>query len=306
MGNVVELLTFDKLSTGCPCKCLDADHYIDMRTGEICEYQHNENRAASMASIRRTLARIRELVNTNVTVPERCLWVTLTYADNMTDTVQLYEDFRRFWMRFKYQCKRMGYSIPEYITVQEPQGRGAWHIHAFFIWDTKAPFIPNNKDVMERMKQIPKGTKTLADMWGHGYTKTQALGDCDNIGAYFSAYLADMPIEELQKLPAEQFVKITGQQKVVESTDDQGEKQEKRFIKGARLVLYPTNMQIVRKSKGIKEPMVERMTLGEAQKKVSAATKTFSRSYAIVGDDGEIVQTISKAYYNKVRKSPQR
>ena len=48
----------------------------------------------------------------------------LTYAENMTDTRQLYEDYFRFWKRFTYWCKKNGHTKPEYITVQEPQGRG--------------------------------------------------------------------------------------------------------------------------------------------------------------------------------------
>jgi hypothetical protein len=290
MGNITEVTTLAKnCNCGCPCKKLDKDHYFDTRTGEVLEYEHIENRSEETRSIRNTLARIRALINTNVVEPDNCRWLTLTYAENMTDTKQLYEDFRRFWMRFCYWCKANGHEKPEYITVQEPQGRGAWHVHAFFIWQSKAPFLPNEE---------------IAKLWGNGYTKTTAMQDCDNVGAYFSAYLGDMPVDEIQKLTAEEQQKATSGSLVEEKsfTDEQGNAKKKKFVKGGRLYLYPPGMNIVRTTKGVKQPEVEYMSRESAEKKVCSAKQTFSRDYEIVNDDGQVVNVISKAYYNSKRK----
>ena len=98
----IEVVTRQKNSGGCPCIKLDADHYIDIRTGEVMEYAHIENRSESTRSIRNTLARIRALVNTNVTAPANVRWVTITYAENMTDTVRLMKDYEKFWKKFLY------------------------------------------------------------------------------------------------------------------------------------------------------------------------------------------------------------
>ena len=290
MGHVVEVQTRQKNSSGTPCKKLDKDHYLDTRTGEVLEYQHIENRSESTRSIRNTLARIRALVNTNVTKPDNVRWCTFTYAENMTDTERLYQDFRKFWQKFKRWCIKNNHHIPEYITVQEPQGRGAWHIHAFFIWDSKAPYIDNNT--------------VMAKLWGHGFTSTKALHDCDNIGAYFSAYLGDMPLEDVAKLPADEQKKACTATSVLEKefTDEQGRTKKKKFVKGGRLYLYPPGMNIVRTTKGIKQPEVEIMTLAEAKEKVSSAKLTYSCAYEIVGDDGEVLNRISKSYYNRIRK----
>ena len=290
MGHVVEVQTRQKNSSGTPCKKLDKDHYLDTRTGEVLEYQHIENRSESTRSIRNTLARIRALVNTNVTKPDNVRWCTFTYAENMTDTRKLYEDYFKFWKRFCYWCKKNGIEKPEYITVQEPQGRGAWHIHAFFIWDSKAPYIDNNT--------------VMAKLWGHGFTSTKALHDCDNIGAYFSAYLGDMPLEDVAKLPADEQKKACTATSVLEKefTDEQGRPKKKKFVKGGRLYLYRPGMNIIRTTKGIKPPEVEIMTLAEAKEKVSSAKLTYSCAYEIVGDDGEVLNRISKSYYNRIRK----
>lgn len=291
MGNITELVTMQRRCLGPPVVRLDKDHFMDFRTGEVCEYKHIENRSESTDSVRRTLAHIRALINTNVMVPENCRWVTLTYADNMTDTKQLYQDFRRFWQRFCYWCKTNGYGKPEYITVQEPQGRGAWHIHAFFIWLCKAPFISND-DV-------------LSKLWGHGFTKIKALGDCDNIGAYFSAYLADMPLEEFHQVSSSSQTSFFENELVCEEKEfanEQGNLKKKKFVKGGRLFFYPPGMNIVRTTKGIKMPVVEKMTYSEAKEKVCSAKQTFSRCYDVLGDDGALLNTICKAYYNSKRK----
>ena len=290
MGPVMEVTTMQKKSLGPPIQKIDKDHYFDLRTGEVFEYEHGETRADSTESIRRTLAHIRALVNTNVTEAENCRWVTLTYRENMTDTKRLYEDFRRFWLRFVYWCKKNGHQTPEYITVQEPQGRGAWHVHAFFIWPGKAPYISNDE--------------VMSVLWGHGFTKTKALNDVDNVGAYFSAYLADMPMEDVQKFPPEDIARVVDGCEIVvkEFSNEQDQTKEKRFIKGARLKLYPAGMNIVRKTKGIKPPTVERMTYAEAKRKVSSAKLTFSRSYEVLDDAGDVCNTLTKSYYNSKRK----
>lgn len=290
MGHITEVVTMEKKCFGPPVVRVDKDHFMDLRTGELLEYEHIENRSESTDSIRRTLSYIRALINTNVAVPENCRWVTLTYSENMTDTKRLYKDYKNFWDRFKYWCMINGYEKPEYITVQEPQGRGAWHIHAFFIWPGKAPFIPNN-DVLWKL-------------WGQGFTKIKSLENCDNIGAYFSAYLGDMPLDEVHQLPVADQIRAFGAGGIEEKyfTSEQGHTKKKKFVKGGRLFLYPPKMNIVRKTKGIKLPVVERMTYLEAKEKVCSAKQTFSRSYQVVADDGSVVNTICKTYYNSMRK----
>jgi len=294
MGNITEVMTCEKQSNGSPCKKIDKDHYVDLRTGELCEYEHIENRAENLHGIRQTLNRIRALINTNVTEPLNCRWVTLTYRQEentpMTDTKRLMQDYEKFWKRFCYWCKSNGYSKPEYISVIEPQGSGSWHVHSFFIWSEKAPFIPNEK---------------MAELWGQGFTKTKQPQDCDNVGAYFSAYLGDMPLDEVQHMSKDkqlQALSASGQVDEKEFADDAGTIKKKKFVKGGRLFLYPPGMNIIRSSKGVKQPEVEYMSREQAQKKVSSAKETFSCAYEIVGDDGLVVNRISKAYYNSKRK----
>ena len=289
MGNIIEVTAMQGVSGGGPCRKLDKHRYVDLRDGEIKKYNHYESRADGIQSIKQTMARIRSIVNSNVVDPEKVRWITLTYRENMTDTNRLRNDYERFWKRFLYWCQQNGYDKPEYITVQEPQGRGAWHVHAFFIWPIKAPYLDNN---------------VLFNLWGHGYVKVKALHDCDNVGAYFSAYLANIPLDDMENLSQLERDDVLSIENTLVAKEVDGK--IKKFVKGARLSMYPPGMNILRCTRGLKQPEIEHMTLEEAKKKVSEATETFSKNYKVFEDclgEEKVVNIVSKSYYNRVRAS---
>lgn len=257
---------------------ISKDYMMNLGTGEVVEKNHTENRAEGKQSIRRTLAKIRDLVNANCTTPDNLLWATLTYAENTTDPKRLATDFDVFWKRFRRYCKSKGYPIPEYIAVAEPQGRGAWHLHLILIWDGSPPYIPNNAEFFP--------------LWGQGFTKLKRVYNCDNIGAYFSAYLADIDITDEPLLQNMQVDNVHVIEKVSNG-------KRKKILKGGRLHLYPTGMNIVRHSRGCKQPVIESGV--EAKEKASGGTETYSQTYAVYDDDGVLVNVIRKTYYNAVR-----
>lgn len=216
-GNVVEVTWIDCKNSTCHAIKLDGAHWIDPETGEIHEYEkHSDKRTDNTQELLKTFATIRALVNTNCKDPKKIRWITLTYAENMTDTKRLHNDFRKFWQRFK---RRWGKA--EYIAVIEPQGRGAWHVHLIAIWQDRAPFVPNAE---------------LRACWGHGFVKVNAVTDnCDNLGAYLSAYLANAPDESGEEVK-------------------QSDGTTKRIKKRGRLGMYPAHMNIYRTSRGIARP----------------------------------------------------
>ena len=63
----------------------------------------------------------------------------------------------------------------------------------------------------------------------------------------------------------------------------------------------PQAMQRFLDERGVKQPEIEYMSRESAEKKVCSAKQTFSRTYEIVNDNGEVVNTISKTYYNSKR-----
>lgn len=252
---------------------LNADMYVDKRTGEVKEFQHHASRAEDKASVAQSLRKLRDLINANLENPETALWVTLTYCENMTDPTKLYEDYRRFWQRFKYYLNKHGHPPTEYIIAAEPQGRGAWHLHCLFLFLGKAPFIPNTD---------------IARIWGQGFTKTQSLKGVGNPGLYLTAYLGDMDLTEAIS---------SGQFKVgrLAETKDKS----KAVIKGARLKLYPPGFNLYRCSQGIKRPEVWQMTEQAAQAEVSGMPLTYEKTISITDEGGTLRNIINYRTYTK-------
>lgn len=268
-GNVVEVTWIDSKNTTCHAIKLDGEHWLDPETGEVHEYEKDsEKRTDNTQELLKTFATIRALVNTNCKDAKRIRWITLTYADNMTDTERLYDDFRKFWQRFK---RRWGKA--EYISVIEPQGRGAWHVHLIAIWEGRAPYIPNAE---------------LRDCWGHGFVRVNAVrDDCDNLGAYLSAYLADVEVPEDGE----------GVEKQVNGTT-------KKFKKRGRLHMYPAHMQIYRTSRGIERPEVfwadEKENTDRYESLTEGREPVYEREITFKDDEGR-EHRVLKQQYNLLR-----
>ena len=269
MGSIIECMTQKSKPTEMPFDRLDKDTYALKSTGEVKEFVHNEKRVDDLNGIRSTLKQMRNIINNNFFGLDHERHMVLTYAENMTDTKRLYKDFERFWKKFQYAYGKQA----QYFLVVEPQGRGAWHVHVLVRFLEPNTFIANNT--------------VLAPMWGHGFTKIKSLKGVDNIGAYLSAYLGDLELLEGDYLEQGLEVKI----KVVD-----GEK--KAFIKGARLHLYPANMNIYRHSRGISPPKVENVTYEEYKKIVGKATPNYSTTITISDDYQNTLNVIQYEHYN--------
>lgn len=293
MGNITEVMYSDSYFSECNIVKLSKDTYLDKRDGEIKEFQHIENRACDLKSISKSLGRLRDYLNTNITDVSKCRWITLTYRQRenledekipMTDTNRLYDDFRKFNARLKYYLKQPY----EYIVAMEPQGSGSWHAHLVLIFNSKAPYIPNDE---------------MSRIWGHGFTTTKKLDDVDNVGAYLTAYLGDMDIEEINNgsVSLDQAMKMCKRQVKEIEYEENGEHKKKAYIKGARLYLYPPQFNLYRCSRGIKKPIVSYQPEEMAQKKVSAATLTYQKTIQLIDADNDFEKTINYRYYNSLR-----
>lgn len=271
-GNILEVTRLSHKSKGSPIRKLNKDEYVNVDTGELGKYAHQETRADNVKTVRETLKRLRGIINTNVTEPSNASWVTLTYAENMTDTKRLYADFKAFWKRFlrSYPSRN-----PNYIVVMEPQGRGAWHAHLIIVWDGKAPFVENKK---------------LRDLWGHGFVNVQSLKDVDNIGAYLSAYLGDMEVK-------------AGTEGAVEKTTRDGKK--KAILKGERLKLYPAGMNIYRTSRGIKKPDERWVEPDELEAIIGGQEPVYVSEHEFDNPETGFKVLVRHEQYNRLRVSTQ-
>lgn len=237
---------------------LNQNEYMIKNTGEVKEYVKSENRGQNTAGLKRTFKKIRDLINNNFVGTANELHITLTYAENMQDPKKLYKDFDKFMKRFKYRYK---HDI-DYITVVEPQGRGAWHCHLLIKFNgIDKIYIPNDD---------------IADLWGNGFTHTDSLHGIDNIGAYLSAYLGD--VEMTGETIKDMF---QNGRRHIEVKEVEKDGLTKKFIKGGRLHYYPPGMNIYRKSKGIKFPSEQYMKFSDVKKIVGSAQPTFSKTVVI-------------------------
>lgn len=280
MGNITEIMYSEKRSQGGYISKIDADHYLDKRTGELCEFNHIENRSQCIQSVAKSLKRLRDLLNTNITDVSCCRWVTLTYAENMTDPKKLQKHNEKC-----VELLRKEFGHFEYITAAEPQGRGAWHLHCVYIFKDKAPFMPND---------------VVARCWKRGFVTVKRLDDVDNVGAYLTAYLGDMELAEATEagIPVKDLNGI----KEVEYEDENGVKQTKKYIKGARLYMYPPKFNIYRKSRGIKDPVVSVVSYKQAKEKVSSDKLTFQKTLVLEDPEKDFKNTLQYECYNSIRK----
>lgn len=130
----------------------------------------------NLESVRKSFNRLKSLINCNYDTPDSVRFVTLTYADNMIDNVQITPHMRQFFKRM-----RRLYGSFEYIYTKEQQERGAWHMHCVLFFPDVAPYMPNTPE-----------DHPVRDAWGHGFVNVRAFsGDVNNLGNYLCAYLTD-------------------------------------------------------------------------------------------------------------------
>lgn len=341
-GNIFEIMAYDHKSSGNGIIKIDRDHYynskeplfnsdgecidypqyqslsgkssrFELHTAEngytyhMKKYNSTQNRAQGPNEIRKTFKRLRALINTNVTDTRKCKFITLTYAENMTDSKQLMKDLSSFNKRFKRYISTLTDShgrnlnlTYEYISVVEPQARGAWHAHIIYIFNKQIKFIDNNV-VYSLWNSGRSETK-------RGFTTTRKIDNVDNVGAYLTAYLAD--IEVTDDMSQTQYLNIESnklqiKEMSVPDYDRYGScsgKKKKKFIKGGRLSLYPPGFHIYRCSRGIKRPESRYCLYGDALLEIgSEAVRTFSKAVSI-SDGDNYSNTLTYEFYNKKKR----
>lgn len=93
-------------------------------------------------------------------------FLTLTFADNMTDIQECNVLFKAFIRKLKIKYIK----DLKYLAVIEFQKRGAVHYHVLL----NIPYIPH---------------KELQELWGNGFVYINAIEHVDNIGAYVLKYI---------------------------------------------------------------------------------------------------------------------
>ena len=228
--------------------------YEVIRTGEVLEYKTNDQKGGW--SLKKTMERLTGLIRANFRADRNELFMTLTYKENMTDPKRLMKDFEKFWKRLTYRMKdrELGY-----ISVAEPQGRGAWHLHVLVkAMDGSNLYIDN---------------KAVSQIWGHGMTQTERI-ECEDCGAYFTTYFTQVQshkwdIAEPKKEPT------------------------KAQTKASRLHFYPMGFNFYRASRNMTKPEKVTMTRKEIEREYPVLK--YDKSFDIIDPEtGKTVQKIER------------
>jgi hypothetical protein len=274
-GNVAEVKYRQSGNFKQRTKKLDKENYVNLATGEVRRFQHGENRLSGKRSLKESLTRLRDYINTNVVAVSRCRWLTLTYKDLMTDSAQLYLDFKSFSRR----CRRR-YGHYEYIVAAEYQRRGSLHLHCVLIFPQTAPYMDN---------------KEVAALWGRGFVCVRKLSSITDVGRYLTAYLGDALVEELPCLPSNTRI---GKMKTVEVTEG-GTRVTKAVVKGARLSMMPPGFHLYRVSRGIKPPTMMYMSCKQAEERLRDWAQIYQTTYRLTDAERGFASIVSTCFYNR-------
>jgi hypothetical protein len=131
-------------------------------------------------SVRRTRRNIRQLVRANGWQwkkdngnPYTPVFITFTFAENITDLTEAHQFFKRFIHRFNYHVFGRGKTQLKYICVPEFQKRGAVHYHVIFF---NLPFIENIYD-------------TVKAVWSYGHHITETIKTPEILAQYICKYI---------------------------------------------------------------------------------------------------------------------
>lgn len=258
-------------------KVISGHKVVNLLTGEVSEMNTSATkRSDNLISIKRTMRRLRRLIGANSgsngVDRQNQLLITLTYAQDINATQS--NSTQQVYCDFKALMKKLRYHFGklEYITVLEPQASGRWHLHVLL----KAPqkvnlYVPNTE---------------LERFWGKGFTSTKRLRNSDNVAGYVMAYVSNLDL----------------------TLTHSSNKRSKKYIKGARLSLYPKGVRIYRRSKGIKDPKTridkKYMIIPEFERENMPPPKVYVNQ--IKTKSGSVIRNVTEFYEKRANHPDQR
>lgn len=151
--------------------------HVDKETGEIGASEVLDKKLESRRrSTHRARNELIDLINTNFTSGDK--FVTLTFADNLTDITKAKRYINQFFKKLRSYVEEQKKGVDlKYAYVIEFQERGAVHFH--LIMNTL--FIRN---------------KTLEKLWSHGFVRINRIEHVRNVGAYVVKYMTKSGVDE--------------------------------------------------------------------------------------------------------------
>lgn len=178
-GDILELYEYEyTILTGKDRKARNNSRVIPREEPEDLEESRKHENDSEERSAARARKMVRRLINSNVEryydeegrkiMPK---FLTLTFADNITDLEYANAEFMKFTKRFNYHVTGQKKAVLKYVAVVEFQKRGAVHYHVIYF---NLPYTPNDE---------------IREIWGHGFVKINAIEHVTNVGAYVCKYM---------------------------------------------------------------------------------------------------------------------
>lgn len=284
MGNIIEVQASSMRGKGGKIRRIDKDNFVDTATGEVKQYtQHKrKSRKENYSSLHRSFRNAKEIINTNFRGVAFTTWLTLTYDEKMSDAEQFDKDFEAFVKRVR---RKFPNNKIKYFSALEFGANGGFHCHCLLYWDDIAHTFTE-----EECQQLwKKGTMFVKSLKDHSSIR--------NIGAYLTAHLTDMPIEEYRqlhprrKIPDEDIKSIRTENMVFI---------DKVLVKNARLELYPPYFRIFRHSNDMKKPEVSYSDYGSIKKELEEGgfEWEYTGTIDIHNNDSDTVISQQYEYYS--------
>jgi hypothetical protein len=146
------------------------DYKDDRKTGRKTQGATTEETKAEnrLKTLRRDRTAVRRFINANISAwGEYPKFITLTFAENVTDLRSANYEWKKVRQRLEYE---VGKKL-EYLAVPEFQKRGAVHYHVILF---NMPYVPHT---------------LLVEIWGKGQIWINAIEHVTNVGAYVTSYM---------------------------------------------------------------------------------------------------------------------
>lgn len=149
-----------------PTRKLDRDHYLDIRTGEIKEY--NRNYGKSFRDFAKSYKAVPRFIKGFFNGDDTERFITLTYKGY--DTRIWYDDLSKDFKNF-YEKLRRRYGRLRYFCIKEPNARDKWHMHV----------------LVKRLdgQAFNITSEEASKLWGYGFVDIQKIKNINTLPAYF-------------------------------------------------------------------------------------------------------------------------
>lgn len=182
-GHIVEIYEYQNTRAKLPIVVED-EYNGEIEKAEEEEKEEEEKGDRTDEYKQRTNIRarnqIRRLINMNF--DNKSLFVTLTFAENITDIPFANNEFDKFIKRIKRKQANFAY-----VAVMEFQKRGAIHYHMVCNWQCSTW---NNLD------ELHERENEIARIWRNGFCDIQEIKHLDNVGAYLIKYMTKDGVDE--------------------------------------------------------------------------------------------------------------